>query len=38
MAAIARHRLFGVIPLGAVLDRSFRIGKPMRRLSSAGAA
>jgi MoaA/NifB/PqqE/SkfB family radical SAM enzyme len=38
MAAISRHRFFGVIPLGAVLDGSIRIGKQVRRLSAAGAA
>ena len=32
LAAIARHRLCGVIPVGAVLSGSIRIGDQMRRL------
>jgi MoaA/NifB/PqqE/SkfB family radical SAM enzyme len=36
MAAIARHRLFGLIPVGSLLDGSIKIGGQVRRLSSAG--
>jgi len=38
LAAIARHRLFGVIPVSAVLNGSIRIGEQVRRLSSARVA
>jgi MoaA/NifB/PqqE/SkfB family radical SAM enzyme len=32
LAAIARHRLFGVIPVGSILTGSIRVGEQMRRL------
>ena len=32
LAAIARHRLLGVIPVGTVLNGSIKIGEQMRRL------
>jgi MoaA/NifB/PqqE/SkfB family radical SAM enzyme len=38
MAAIARHRLFGLIPVGSLVNGSIKIGGRVRRLSSAGAA
>ena len=38
MAAIARHKVSGVIPVGAVLNGSLKIGEQVRRLSAAGAA
>jgi sulfatase maturation enzyme AslB (radical SAM superfamily) len=37
LAAIARHRLFGVIPLGSVFDYSLKVGSHMRRLRPATA-
>ena len=38
LAAIARHRLLGVIPIGTVLNGSIRIGEQVRRLASAHVA
>jgi MoaA/NifB/PqqE/SkfB family radical SAM enzyme len=38
LAAIARHRLFGVIPVGTLLNGSIKIGEQMRRLRSDRAA
>jgi MoaA/NifB/PqqE/SkfB family radical SAM enzyme len=32
LAAVARHRLFGVIPVGAVFEASIRIGERVRRM------
>jgi MoaA/NifB/PqqE/SkfB family radical SAM enzyme len=37
LAAIARHRLFGFIPLASVFDRSLAVGNHMRRLRPAAA-
>jgi len=38
MAAIARHRLSGLISVGAVLNGSIRIGEQVRRFSPARLA
>jgi MoaA/NifB/PqqE/SkfB family radical SAM enzyme len=38
LAAIARHRLFGVISVGTLLNGSIRVGDQVRRLSSARVA
>jgi sulfatase maturation enzyme AslB (radical SAM superfamily) len=35
LAAIARHRLFGVIPVGSILNGSMRVGSQVRRLRPA---
>ena len=35
LAAVARHRLFGVIPVGSVFTGSMKVGKQMRRLRPA---
>jgi MoaA/NifB/PqqE/SkfB family radical SAM enzyme len=35
LAAITRHRLFGMVPVGAVLNGSIRIGEHVRRLTPA---
>ena len=32
LAAIARHRLFGVVPIGPIFEGSFRVGRVVRRL------
>jgi MoaA/NifB/PqqE/SkfB family radical SAM enzyme len=32
LAAVARHHLFGVIPVGAIFTRSLRVGERVRRL------
>ena len=32
LGAVARHRLFGVVPVGPIFDRSLRIGGRVRRL------
>jgi sulfatase maturation enzyme AslB (radical SAM superfamily) len=32
LAAVARHHLFGVIPVGAIFTRSLKVGERMRRL------
>ena len=37
LAAVARHRLFGFIPLGSVFDYSLKVGDHMRRLRPATA-
>ena len=37
LAAIARRRLLGVIPVGALLNQSIKIGEQMRRLRADGA-
>ena len=37
LAAIARHRLLGVIPVSALLKGSIKIGEQMRRLRADGA-
>ncbi len=38
LAAIARHRLLGVIPVGALFSGSLRVGQRVRQLSPAEAA
>ena len=38
LAAIARHRVLGIIPVGALLNGSIKIGEQMRRLRPDGAA
>lgn len=35
LAAIARHRLFGVIPVGVIFEGSLKVGEQMRRLRPA---
>lgn len=37
LAAIARHRVCGVIPVGTLLNGSIKIGEQMRRLRAEGA-
>ena len=37
LAAVARHELFGFIPVGAVFTGSIRIGEQVRRLRPAEA-
>jgi MoaA/NifB/PqqE/SkfB family radical SAM enzyme len=37
LAAIARHRVFGVIPVGSIMSGSLRVGERMRRLRGARA-
>jgi MoaA/NifB/PqqE/SkfB family radical SAM enzyme len=37
LAAIARHRLFGFIPVGSVFEHSLKVGNHMRRLRPATA-
>jgi organic radical activating enzyme len=32
LAAIARHRLFGFVPIGPIFEGSFRVGRVVRRL------
>jgi MoaA/NifB/PqqE/SkfB family radical SAM enzyme len=32
LAAVARHRLFGVVPVGAIFEGSLKVGERMRRL------
>jgi sulfatase maturation enzyme AslB (radical SAM superfamily) len=32
LAAVARHRLFGVVPVGAIFTRSLKLGEKVRRL------
>lgn len=38
LAAIARHRLFDVIPVGAIFERSIRAGRTVRRWRGASPA
>jgi MoaA/NifB/PqqE/SkfB family radical SAM enzyme len=38
LAAVARHELFGFIPVGSIFTGSMKIGERMRRLRSADAA
>jgi len=35
LAAVARHHLFGVIPVGAIFDNSFKLGQRVKRLRPA---
>src|SRR2546425_1587182 len=35
LAAVARHQLFGVIPVGAIFDNSFKLGQRVKRLRPA---
>jgi MoaA/NifB/PqqE/SkfB family radical SAM enzyme len=37
LAAMARHRVFGVIPVGSILSGSLRVGERMRRLRRSPA-
>ncbi len=35
LAAVARHHLFGLIPVGAIFDNSFKLGQRVKRLRPA---
>jgi MoaA/NifB/PqqE/SkfB family radical SAM enzyme len=35
LAAVARHRLFGVVPVGAIFEGSLKVGERIRRLRPA---
>jgi len=35
LAALARHRLFGVIPIGSIFDNSLKVGERVRRMRPA---
>jgi hypothetical protein len=37
LAAVARHRLFGVVPIGSIFSGSLKVGRHMRRLRPAEA-
>jgi MoaA/NifB/PqqE/SkfB family radical SAM enzyme len=37
LAAVGRHRIFGVIPIQSIFDRSIRVGEQVRRLRPAAA-
>jgi MoaA/NifB/PqqE/SkfB family radical SAM enzyme len=37
LAAVGRHRIFGVIPIQSIFDRSIRVGERVRRLRPAAA-
>jgi hypothetical protein len=37
LAAVARHHLMGVIPVGAIFTSSFKVGEQVRRLRPLGS-
>jgi MoaA/NifB/PqqE/SkfB family radical SAM enzyme len=37
LAAVARHRLFGVVPIGSIFSGSLKVGRQMRRFRPAEA-
>jgi hypothetical protein len=37
LAAVARHQLFGVIPVGSIFNSSLKLGQQVRRLRPAAS-